>query len=206
MVPWVFRRDPAPVEPGHRGVVLAQFDEPLVALLTDVFRNVLEVLADDADAGDAGDAGNTAPGADVAHSAPPEEDPLAAAVGIGTATTLPDNPVLARLLPDAYPDDPEAAGDFRRYTERGLRERKRAAVATVLTTLAGEGVRRLDDGEVRAWLSALNDARLALGTWLEVTEDSADAELDPAAPEFQAFLVYDLLSLLQESLLAVLGT
>src|ERR1035441_1464749 len=37
------------------------------------------------------------------------------------AAQAPDDPVLARLLPDAYSDDPEAAGEFRKYTEPALR-------------------------------------------------------------------------------------
>ena len=32
--------------------------------------------------------------------------------------------MLARLLPDGYQQDPEAAGEFRKYTERGLRDGK----------------------------------------------------------------------------------
>jgi hypothetical protein len=32
----------------------------------------------------------------------------------------PVDPVLARLLPDAYQDDPDAAGEFRKYTESSL--------------------------------------------------------------------------------------
>ena len=32
--------------------------------------------------------------------------------------------MLARLFPTAYPDDPEAAGDFRRFTEGTLRDGK----------------------------------------------------------------------------------
>ena len=32
--------------------------------------------------------------------------------------------MLARLLPDGYRDDPEAAGEFRRYTESALRSAK----------------------------------------------------------------------------------
>lgn len=173
--------------------VVAQFDEALIALLTDVFENVLAVLDDEVDGIDEIDStGQTSYAA--------ENDPLAAALGIGTATTLPDNPVLARLLPDAYPDDPQASGDFRRYTEQGLRERKRAALTSVMATLV-EGPQVLDDTQARAWLAALNDARLALGTWLGVTEDNADEELDPGASDFQAYLVYDLLSFLQESML-----
>ena len=42
--------------------------------------------------------------------------------------TRPDDPVLERLLPDGYSEDEEGAedanADFRRYTERGLRDGK----------------------------------------------------------------------------------
>ena len=53
-------------------------------------------------------------------------DPLAAMVGIGTATEAPDDPALARLLPDAYGEDADASAEFRRYTELSLREKKQA--------------------------------------------------------------------------------
>src|SRR3546814_11051811 len=47
-------------------------------------------------------------------------------------TTAPEDPVLARLFPSAYPDDEEAAGEFRRFTESTLRDGKaRAAVAII---------------------------------------------------------------------------
>ena len=39
----------------------------------------------------------------------------------------PDDPALARLLPDAYADDDEASAEFRRFTERTLRETKMRA-------------------------------------------------------------------------------
>ena len=56
-------------------------------------------------------------------------------VGETGPATRPDDPVLARLLPDAYADDAEAAGDFRRFTEQELRNGKAAAARTVLATL-----------------------------------------------------------------------
>src|ERR1700688_657476 len=34
----------------------------------------------------------------------------------------PDDPVLARLLPDAYRDDEAKSGEFRKFTESSLRE------------------------------------------------------------------------------------
>ena len=119
----------------------------------------------------------------------------------------PEDPVLARLFPDAYGDDPEAAGDFRRYTEEGLRSGKVAAAQTVLATLPEAGGRvRLSAGDAEAWLRSLNDVRLALGVVLGITEDyeSEFGELDPEDPR-QAYLhVYDFLTFLQETLVRAL--
>ena len=93
--------------------------------------------------------------------------------------------MLARLFPDAYPDDQEAAAEFRRYTESGLRESKQSNARTALATLDAPGTEhRLTDVEVQAWLGALNDLRLALGTRLDVTEDwhAQAAALDRRRP------------------------
>ena len=48
-------------------------------------------------------------------------------------TMAPEDPVLARLLPDGYRDDPEAAGEFRKYTEPSLRSAKHQAAQTCWT-------------------------------------------------------------------------
>ena len=135
-----------------------------------------------------------------------DADPLAALVGLSSGpVAAPTDPALARLLPDAYGDDPEAAQEFRRYTEGDLRAGKRANATTVLATLAplaGRGGRLvLDRDEADAWLGCLNDLRLVLGTRLEVTEET---ELDVRAddPRAQALQVYGWLGWLQESLLA----
>jgi Domain of unknown function (DUF2017) len=143
----------------------------------------------------------------VAPEASADADPLAAMVGIGTATEASDDPVLARLFPDAYPDDAEAAGEFRRYTENGLRESKQAAARLALATLEVPGDDRpLTTEETQAWLTSLNDLRLALGTRLDVGEDWAAAraglgEDDPARFWLD---VYDWLSYLQETLVGCL--
>src|SRR5207302_2543904 len=57
------------------------------------------------------------------------------------ADTPPEDPVLARLLPDGYRDDPEAAGEFRRYTEPALRSAKHQAAQEMLDTLPEAGGR-----------------------------------------------------------------
>jgi hypothetical protein len=141
-----------------------------------------------------------------------EQDPLAAMVGLpsGDAST-PEDPALARLFPDAYrPDveEPEAAREFRRFTEPDLRAGKRGHAAAVLAQLQPllehGGKLALDRDEADAWLSWLNDLRLVLGTRLEVTEDLDEAELDPDDPRTPVLAVYGWLGWLQESLLSCL--
>src|SRR3546814_12248783 len=61
-----------------------------------------------------------------------DRDPFEALMDFSGPTTAPEDPVLARLFPSAYPDDEEAAGEFRRFTESTLRDGKaRAAVAII---------------------------------------------------------------------------
>src|ERR1700726_4282497 len=66
-------------------------------------------------------------GSDSVGYLDPPQDTLAAMEAMlhepGSAVT-PEDPVLARLLPDGYRDDPEAAGEFRKYTEPALRNAK----------------------------------------------------------------------------------
>jgi len=155
-------------------------------------------------------------------------DPLAEAVGLGASGPLPhpDDPVVARLLPDAYLDDAADASDFRRYTEPGLRDRKAANAAAVIASLAEAGTDlaggldapgsvgdsagvdvELDAAGVDVWLRCLTDVRLALGTRLEVDEDDEVrwellGDDDPAKAMHD---VYDWLGFVQETLLRSLG-
>jgi hypothetical protein len=123
------------------------------------------------------------------------------------APSTPDDPVLARLLPDAYQDDPEAAGEFRKYTESSLREAKKYFAQTLLDTLPPSGGRvRLTGDQARDWMRALNDVRLMFGVRLEVTEDFEEqlAALAPDDPKVAAFEVYGWLGAVQESLVRAL--
>jgi hypothetical protein len=120
----------------------------------------------------------------------------------------PTDPVLARLLPDAYNEDPEAANEFRKYTESSLREAKKYFAQTLLETLPDEGGRvKLTADQARDWMRALNDVRLMFGVRLEVTEDFEEqlAALDPKDPRVAAFEVYGWLGSLQESLVRTLA-
>ena len=136
-----------------------------------------------------------------APAAGPELD-LSALLGSGPVTP-PEDPVLARLLPDAYRDDSEAAGEFRRFTEQDLRSGKVAAAHTVLATLPESGgLVELSGEDAQTWVRALNDVRLALGVRLSITEDAQQqlANLDPADPRSAYLWVYDWLTYLQETL------
>lgn len=136
-----------------------------------------------------------------------ERDPLARMVGIGDATEAPDDPVLARLFPDAYSGDPQAASDFRRYTEDSLREQKRDAAQTVFADLSESGGHLvLDVDEAQTWLRALNDVRLALGTRLGVTEEAHEefARMDLDDPRYPGYAAYDWLSFFLETLVRAL--
>lgn len=88
--------------------------------------------------------------------------------------------MLQRLFPNAYPPhDPEAAHDFRRFTEHDQRTRKLADADVVRDHLAAtEGGRypvQIDETATQAWLRTLTAVRLAVATRLGVTDaDSLD--------------------------------
>jgi Domain of unknown function (DUF2017) len=124
------------------------------------------------------------------------------------APELSADPAVARLLPDAYKDDPEKSAEFRKYTESSLREAKKYFAQTLLETLPPEGGKiRLTGDQARDWLRALNDIRLMFGVRLEVTEDFEDqlTALDPKDPRLPAFEVYGWLGAVQESLVHALA-
>jgi hypothetical protein len=134
-------------------------------------------------------------------------DALEAELGLSMHAELPDDPVLARLLPDGYADDPEASAEFRRYTEESLRTAKVAAAQTVLASLpsAGGDV-RLSEMECQQWLRALNDVRLALSVRLGITDENEDLSEQLAAddPRSAYIWVYQWLAYLQDSLIEAL--
>ena len=109
--------------------------------------------------------------------------------------------MLARLLPDFSREDESLSGGMRSLHEPELLAAKDAAVGVVLETCPVSGGRvRLTAEQAAAWLSALNDVRLALGTTLEVSEDMPD-ELPPDDPRASHLPVYHWLTWVQESLI-----
>jgi len=123
-------------------------------------------------------------------------------------SSVPEDPVLQRLFPTAYPKDEEAASDFRRLTERDLRSTKLTEARTVLRRLAetehGRVPLRIPVAESGAWLRTLTSLRLAVATRLGIT-DAATAEEVAAVPpdDPRAFMasVYEWLGFAQETMI-----
>jgi Domain of unknown function (DUF2017) len=111
--------------------------------------------------------------------------------------TAPTDPALRRLLPDAYREDPEAAAEFRRYTEATLRDEMAADLHVVRLTLSivsENGHATLDDDTTQAWLRVLNRVRLVLAVRLGIeTADDHEAlgSLDDEDPRVGPYLLFE---------------
>ncbi|WP_121254733.1 DUF2017 domain-containing protein [Nocardioides ferulae] len=149
-----------------------------------------------------------------------DRDPLEAMLDFSGPTTEPEDPVLARLFPTAYPGDPEAAGEFRRFTEGALRDGKARAAATIIDSLEEAGLPpeltedglvidvELEEPAAVTWLRSFTDIRLALATRLGVEEDDEDywAALPDDDPRAQAHDIYEWVGYLQETLVEALSS
>lgn len=110
------------------------------------------------------------------------------------------DPSLRRLFPPAYDDDAEERA-YRELTGGSLLDGRRAALELVAETVDRD---RLSAEEADAWLRALNDLRLVLGTRLDVQEDTFASDLRPDDANAPALAVYGWLSWQQEQLVAAL--
>jgi hypothetical protein len=167
------------------GGLRVQLDETEVPILRQTAIEILEIL-------EAGDLSAIA------------DDSLSRMVGISNNDTLSENPILARLFPDAYADQ-EFSSEFRRYTEASLHEKKQQAIANLLSSLPsiGEADLELDFPQIDEWMRAINDLRLALGVVLDADEnsDSRFATLSEADPMFFTFQIFNWLGWLLENLI-----
>ena len=113
-----------------------------------------------------------------------------------------DDPSLRRVFPPAYPDDEELEAEYRRLMAADLVERHSGALDVMEATVDHD---RLAEDEVHAWLGALNDLRLVLGTRLDVTEDMDAVPSDPSDPRTHAFALYQYLTWLQGEIVEALN-
>ena len=126
-----------------------------------------------------------------------------------------DDPVSARLFPPAYknPEDAELDAEYRSMVLDELRAAKLAAIETLEATLArgsrGSRGRRwsveLTLAEAEAWLTALNDLRLALGVRIGIKDErDYDEPLEPDDPRAAGMYLLTYLGWLQEHLVGEL--
>ena len=114
-----------------------------------------------------------------------------------------EDPVLDRLLPDAYRDAPEDAAEFRRFTESELADDKIAGCLALAEAFDGEVVKkhitvRFEPPAAFAALRSLTDIRLALATRIGVDDNGL-----PTATGDEVgltFAIYNWLGGIQDSL------
>lgn len=130
-----------------------------------------------------------------------ERDVLAALPGQLRDAIAAGEPTLFRLFPPAFTDDAAANADYARLVGTTLRDGKLRALAELERTAHAES---LTDEQLHAWLGALESLRLALGTQLDVTEQSY-GPLDRGDPDAPRLALYHWLSWLQEEVVAALS-
>ena len=184
-----------------RGMITTQLNSYEVELLTSLVKQLVELVSDGEPAG--------------FPAEPPPADSFEALVAELEVNRdqpeVPEDPVLKRLFPDAYPEDPTASSDFRRFTERDLKSKKVADAQVVLDRLAatelGAHDLRIPRDEIEAWLRTLTSVRLAVATRLGISDAETAEELN-ALPEDdpRSFLisVYDWLGFAQETMVNAL--
>ena len=185
----------------RRGMITTQLSAYEVELLSSLVRQLVELVSDGEPAG--------------FGERPETGDPFDALVAdLQVAQDEPEvseDPVLNRLFPSAYPDDPASSSDFRRYTERDLRTQKVAEAQVVLNrleaTALGAHDLKIPRDEVEAWLRTLTSVRLAVATRLGITDtETAERLADLPEEDPRSFLVsvYDWLGFAQETMVNAL--
>lgn len=191
-----------PFKRRRRGGYVATFELGEAHLLANLASQVVELLRDR----------NGAPESDA--------DPLATQLDMGGPSLPPEDPVLQRLLPDAYRDDADDAGEFRRFTERSLTSAKVHNAEVLIGSLVDGGLDfgvmpdengdrievELDDDEVQGWLRALTDIRLSIAVRLGIETDEDAALVAESQDEATAAMsdIYEWLGYVQETLISAL--
>ena len=123
----------------------------------------------------------------------------------------PDGEVRARLYPRAYldPTEEKAQHEYDALVHDDLVASRRAALGVIVSALESavpnnRGVVEIElqPAEEMQWLTALNDARLVIGTALGVTEDM-DIDFEPGDARFEHGVLYGWLTQLHFELVSV---
>jgi hypothetical protein len=119
------------------------------------------------------------------------------------------DPARERLFPRAYldPTEEQAEQEWQELVYPDLLSARLESLDRLTASLdAAEPARKdrvvlhLQPDDVQAWLAVLNDARLALGTRIGVTESAEMTEVDPGDPEAAAIAAYTWLTYLEGEL------
>lgn len=191
-----------PFKRRRRGGIVATFEPAEAHMLANLSGQVVELLRDRNG---------------VSES---DADPLFAQVGLTGPIAPPEDPVLQRLLPDAYRDDAEDAAEFRRFTEQSLSSSKVRNAEALIESLLDGGLSfiedefdsaqhvevELDPAGVQAWLRSLTDIRLSLAVRLGIQTDEDVMLIGTSADEAVAAMaeIYDWLGFVQESLVVAI--
>jgi hypothetical protein len=122
--------------------------------------------------------------------------------GLLVAETIEEDAVVERLFPNAY-ESPEDERAFREIVGDDLRREKLDALTEVRAALGSDGPANvtLSEDTATAWLTTLTDMRLAIGTRLDVTEETMSQDIDHEDPSSSSMLVLHWLGWVQESIL-----
>ncbi|HUB69616.1 MAG TPA: DUF2017 family protein [Acidimicrobiales bacterium] len=104
---------------------------------------------------------------------------------------------LRRLFPPAYATDPQAEAGYRALVGQELEGNKAAELETLSQTAEAT---ELSAEELDAWMRAINDIRLWLGTLLDVTEEEM-----PDDPQDPPHILYHVLTALQSLVIDALA-
>ncbi|WP_054952188.1 DUF2017 family protein [Flaviflexus massiliensis] len=120
------------------------------------------------------------------------DDPLDALEReLAPSKDLSHDPAIVRLLPDMS-EDPEEARELRELTESGVRANKVSNLTTVYRALnTSTGRVFVPENEIPAWLAALSDLRLVLGTRLDIDSSERADEVAKRAGEIADGMVTD---------------
>ena len=143
------------------GRIALQMEDPEQTIITTLLADVSQLLS-----------------ADLPE---PDDDPFLRLVGHldpDQEVTRPRDPALLRLLPDADSSDPQRSAEYRRLTERDLRESKLHSIRIALHSLGQHpGPISLDRDAAHAWMRALTDVRLVLASRVGIASDEDAARL-----------------------------
>lgn len=141
-----------------------------------------------------------------------DPDPLFASLEVGGSEETPEDPALARLFPNAYEGDDDAA-DFRRVTEQGLLNRKMQDAMLVTSALGLDGTLPNADDPIAvditpvtlpSWARTVTALRLAIAARIGLVTAEDHDRLYEDEDTRGTVLVFDWLAAILEAALMMM--